>query len=408
MNYKLLIIAGVVIILLIGVGAALLMMRSSSPSSTTTTPNSTTTTTPSNSTSSTTSSNFYFIAFTQKGLAQVLNPFSQSQSFLGFTRYTNISTNLPQQVYYWEEIPAGVTPKYLFVPVNNGTVFVLDPQSFKVVETLYVGSSKGQIGFIGASFSPNGEYVALADGPSGILEVINVQTLQTVWKVTFLRANGATAYPCDVRWTPDGSELIVPMRFNETVDIINASNGQVVKSLLTLSPNEQVLPQPYMVSPNFQGTMVAVEYAGNNSVGFYSLPNLQLMGMVEMPGKLVPQRGVFTPDGQYYLEAPSNNDTVVVISTSNFQVVKEIQLPQINSPGLADIEIAPGDQYAYVVIHGNVNTGGMIVLISLSSLSVAYELPLTTAPAFVIPVNLGMANYLLSQVMSPPVTGLHC
>jgi DNA-binding beta-propeller fold protein YncE len=154
--------------------------------------------------------------------------------------------------------------------------------------------------------------------------------------------------------------------------------------------------------------MLAVEYAGNNSVGFYSLPNLQFLGMVKMPGNLVPQRGTFTPNGQYYLEAPINANQVVVISTSTYTVVQNITLPSTSSPGLAEIGITPGGSYAFVVIHGNVQTGGIIALISLSTMSVAYEVPLTTAPAIVLPVEIPAATYLVDNVLLPPVTGLHC
>ncbi|MEM3777345.1 MAG: YncE family protein, partial [Metallosphaera sp.] len=337
---------------------------------------------------------------TQKGIAQVLNPFSSSQSFLGFQRLVNISTSVPTQVYYWEEVPLGVSLKYVFMPLNNGTVYVVNTTNFKVVKTFEVGKS---VGFIGVSISPNGEYAAIADGPSGVVEVINVQSLQTVWSKDFVSSVGKTYYPCDVRWTPDGTELLIPMRFNNSIDIISAANG----SLINVKPTS-LGSQPYMLSPNDQGTMVAVEFVGNNSVGFYSLPNLQLMGMVQMPSGLVPQRGVFTPDGKYYLEAPSNNNTVVVISTSNFQVVKEISLPEISPAGLADIEITPGGSYAYVVMHGSVSTGGMIALISLSTLSLSYTLPLTTAPSIVIPITQSLGAYLVNNVMLPPVTGLHC
>ncbi|MCG3109642.1 hypothetical protein L3N51_01937 [Metallosphaera sp. J1] len=405
MNYKMLLIVGIVVILLVGIGAAYIMMRSSTSPSTSSTSTTTSTTTTSTSSTSTTSTstpnnNFYFLALTQKGIAQVLNPFSSSQSFLGFQRVENISTSVPTQVYYWEEVPVGASLKYMFMPLNNGTVFVINTTNFKVVKTLQVGSSTG---FIGVAISPNGEYAAIADGPSGEVLVINMQTLQTVWKETFVSPTGKTYYPCDVRWTPDGTELLIPMRFNNSIDIVSATNGSVI-----LVKPTSLGSQPYMLSPNEQGTMVAVEFAGNDSVGFYSLPNLQLMGMVQMPKGLTAQRGVFTPNGQYYLEAPSNNDTVVVISTSNFQIVKEIALPQISPPGLADIEITPGGSYAYVVIHGSVSAGGMIVLISLSTLSVSYTLPLTTAPAIVIPITQSMGTYLVDQVMLPPVTGLHC
>ncbi|BFI74655.1 YncE family protein [Sulfurisphaera ohwakuensis] len=400
MSYKILLLVGIVVILLIGIGAAYIMMKS--PSTTT----STTTSSPSSSatvsSSSAPSNNFYLLVFTQKGIVQAINPFTQTSNFLGFQHVVNISTSVPQQVYYWDEVPAGemFNASYIVIPVNNGSVYIINPTTLKVVETLSVGKS---VGFIGVAYSPNQQYVAIADGPSGVVEIINLKNLQVVWKDTFVSPTGKTYYPCDVRWTSNGEYLIVPMRFNNTVDLISASNGSVVKMVVA-----SLGSQPYMVSPNMQGTMVAVEYAGNDSVGFYSLPNLQYMGMVQMPSGITPQRGVFTPNGQYYLEAPSNKNEVVVISTSNFQITQTISLPSINPQGLADIGITPGESYAYVVMHGSVSSGGMIVLINLQTLSVAYEVPLTTAPAFILPVSVSTATYLVDNVLLPPITGLHC
>lgn len=400
MSYKIWLLAGFLIIILIGVGAAYIMMKSStssSPSSVSTPVVSTST-----SSSSTANNNFYFLVFTQKGISQVINPFSTSAQFLGFQHVVNISVNLPQQVYYWVEVPAMqmFNGKYILVPVNNGSVYVVDSSTMKVVKNFSVGN---KIGFIGVAISPNGQYAAIADGPSGVVEVINLSNLQVVWKDQFLSPTGRTYYPCDVRWAPNGQYLIVPMRFNNSVDTINAMTGKVM-NVLTTSPGSQ----PYMVSPNMQGTMVAVEYAGNNSVGFYSLPNLQYMGMVAMPSGVTPQRGTFTPDGKYYLEAPINKNEVVVISTSSFSIVNTISLPSISPQGLAEIGITPGGSYAYVVIHGSVSSGGMIVLISLNTMSIAYEVPLTTAPSFVLPISESTGGYLVDNVMLPPITGLHC
>ncbi|EWG06428.1 MAG: hypothetical protein ASUL_09604 [Candidatus Aramenus sulfurataquae] len=402
MNYKLLLLVGFVVIIAVGFGSAYVMLRT--PTTTTPTPVSTSIS-PSQSSSSTAPNNdFYFLVLTQKGISMVVNPFSSSDSFLGFQHVVNISTSVPTQVYYWEELPYNSTVKlgqYVFMPLNNGTVFVFNSSNMKVIKEFAVGNSPG---FIGVAYSPNMQEVAIADGPSGVVELINLANLQVAWKDTFVSTTGRTYYPCDIRWDPaDPNIILVPMRFNNSVDEINASNGQVIKVLPT-SPGSQ----PYMVSPNLQGNMLAVEYAGNNSVGFYSLPNLQFLGMVKMPGNLVPQRGTFTPNGQYYLEAPINANQVVVISTSTYTVVQNITLPSTSSPGLAEIGITPGGSYAFVVIHGNVQTGGIIALISLSTMSVAYEVPLTTAPAIVLPVEIPAATYLVDNVLLPPVTGLHC
>lgn len=400
MNYKLLLLIGFLVIIAIGFGAAYIMLKQSSPSPTS---SSTISSSITQTSSSASSNNFNFLVLTQKGIAMVINPFSPSNNFLGFQHVVNISTSVPQQIYWWDELPYNSMisqSDIIFVPVNNGTVYAVNTTTMKVIKTFVVGNS---IGFIGIAYSPDMKYVAIADGPSGVVELINLNNLQVVWKDTFVSPAGRTYYPCDIRWSPNGDYLLVPMRFNNSIDEINASNGNVIKALPT-SPGSQ----PYMLSPNLQGNMLAVEYAGNNSVGFYSLPDLSLKGMIKMPSNLVPQRGVFTPDGQYYLEAPSNANEIVVISTSTFTVVKNITLPQTSSPGLADMELTPGGNYAFVVIHGNPQTGGMIILISLSSLSVAYQVPLTTAPAIVLPLQIPTSNYLVNNVLLPPVTGLHC
>lgn len=400
MSYKILLLVGFVVILLIGIGAAYIMMKSSTTSSVSSSVSQTSIT--SSETSSAPNNNFYFLVFTQKGLVQAINPFSQTSDFLGFQHVINISTSVPQQVYYWDELPKGemFNASYIVLPANNGTVYFVNPTTLKVVSSITVGKS---IGFIGVAYSPNQKYVAIADGPSGIVEVINLQNLQVVWKDTFVSSTGKTYYPCDVRWTPNGEYLIVPLRFNDTVDLISSSNGSVVHLVVS-----SLGSQPYMVSPNVQGTMVAVEFAGNDSVGFYSLPNLAYLGMVTMPSGVTPQRGAFTPNGQYYLEAPLNKNEVIVISTSNFQIINTISLPNINPAGLASIGITPGGSYAYVIIHGSVSSGGMIVLINLQTMSVAYEVPLTTAPAFLLPVSESTATYLVDNILLPPITGLHC
>jgi DNA-binding beta-propeller fold protein YncE len=397
MNYKLILLAGFVVILAVGFGSAYLLLN---------VPGVTSSIHPSVSTVSTSTSSapssLYFLTLTQKGIAMVINP-SSAQSFLGFQRVVNISLNTPAQVYYWEEIPYGdmvSLNQYVFLPLNNGTVEIFNSTNMKVVDTLTVGHS---IGFIGVAYSPHMNYIAIADGPSGVVEVINVHTLQKVWSETFTMNNGKTMYPCDVRWTPDGKYLLVPMKLNDSIVILNSTNGKVVTVKVTSQGSE-----PYMLSLNPEGTMVAAEFVGNNSVGFYSLPSLSLMSMVRMPSTVVAQRGTFTPNGSYYLEASADSNEVAVISTSSFSLVKVISLPSTSAPGLSDIVITPDGQYAYTVIHGNVKTGGMIVLISLSSLSVSTQVPLTTAPSIVLPMTGNAESYLVDNVLLPPVTGLHC
>lgn len=295
-------------------------------------------------------------------------------------------------------------PNFL-VPLNNGTVEVINGASLTVSSRLSVGTATG---FIGVAVSPDQQYAAIADGPSGVVEVVNLANLQVVWQTVFKGTTGATAFPCDIRWAPDGNTIAIPMKNNGTVDEISAATGSIIVSAkLPLSTD------PFMLTINSQGTMLAVELSGNKTDAFYSYPALKSLGTTSFSiSTFSPTRGVFTPNGQYYLEASGSTNVVEVISTSTFTVVNTIDLPASSSPGLADMEITPDGANAYVVMHGTPTTGGIIYLIALASVSTnaapTGSVPLTTAPAFAIPVSYQYGTYLADSVLSPPVTGLHC
>ncbi|MGI0091173.1 MAG: YncE family protein [Nitrososphaerales archaeon] len=355
------------------------------------------------STSSSSSGGYYFLVLTQKGMAQLE---SQSGSLLGYTRLYNISDSTPVQDFYWDEYPVqGIAGSTFLIPLNNGTVEILNITTMKIMNTISVGSATG---FIGVAVNPNQTFAALADGPSGKVEVMDMKTLQVLWKTTFNTPSGSTAYPCDVRWSADGNSFAIPMKNNDTVDIINAQTGAIMAS--SILPTKS---QPYMLSINTQGNQLAVELAGNKTDAFYSYPALKPLGTVGFNSSFTTQRGVFTADGKYYLEASSSSNVVAVISTSTFKQVNTINLPPSSAPGLSDMELTPDSNYAYVVQHGNPTSGGIIYLILTSNLEssevgASASIPLTTAPAIAVPISVQTGTYLADQVLSPPVTGLHC
>jgi DNA-binding beta-propeller fold protein YncE len=299
----------------------------------------------------------------------------------------------------------GAPQANFLVPLNNGTVEVISGNSLTVTARISVGTATG---FIGVVISPNEQYAAIADGPSGVVEVLNLSSLQTVWTTVFKGTSGTTAFPCDIRWSPDGSTLVVPMRNNGTIDVISSATGSI-----TASTTLPITTDPFMLSLNAQGNMLAVELSGNKTDVFYSYPALKSLGTTSFNiSTFSPTRGVFTPDGRFYLEASGSTNVIEVISTSTFAVVNTISLPASGSPGLADMELTPDGANAYVVMHGTPTTGGIIYLISLATASTASgpsgSIPLTTAPAFAIPISVQYGTYLADNVLSPPVTGLHC
>lgn len=374
---------------------------SSSSSTSSTTPSSTTS---SSSSSATVGQNDYnFLIFTQKGIAELASP---GGSLLGYTRIFNISDSVPAQTFYWEGYPVqGSAQSNFLVPINNGTVIEVSGSTLQRVGTLSVGTATG---FIGVAASPDEKYAAIADGPSGVVEVVNLANFQVVWQNTFKTPSGPTSFPCDIRWSPDESTLAVPMKNNGTVDVVSATTGAIVsEATLPLATN------PFMLTINSQGTMLAVELSGNKTDVFYSYPALQAVGKTSFsPSTFSPTRGVFTPDGSYYVEGSGATNVLEVVSTSTFQVVNVINLPASSSAGLADMEITPDGDSIYVVEHGSPSTGGIIYLLSISTIASATQatasIPLTTAPAFAIPVTIAYGTYLADDVLQPPVTGLHC
>jgi hypothetical protein len=355
------------------------------------------------SSTSSASTGYYLLVFTQKGIAELT---STDGTLLGYSRLYNISDSVPTQTFYWEGYPlAGAAKSNFLVPLNNGTIEVVNSTLMKVTGRISVGTATG---FIGVSISADQQYAAIADGPSGVVEVVKLATVQTVWKAVFDQPSGQTAFPCDVRWSPDQSTILVPMRYNGTVDVIGATTGRIVAGA-----SLPIATQPFMLSVNSQGSQLAVELSGNKSVVFFSYPALTPLGRTSFNSSTFsPTRGVFTPDGKHYLEASGSTNVVSVISTSTFAVVNTIDLPTSSAPGLADMELAPGGLDAYVVMHGTPATGGIIYLISLADATTATgaasSIPLTTAPAFAVPVSIQFGTYLADNVLSPPITGLHC
>jgi len=280
----------------------------------------------------------------------------------------------------------------------------------KIMNTISVGTASG---FIGVAVNPNQTLGAIADGPSGVVEVVNLNNAQVVWRHIYNTTTGATAYPCDIRWTPNGNSLVIPMRNNNTVVILNPTNGAITADAIFPTGT-----QPFMLNINSQGTLVGTELSGNKTDVFLTLPALKPVGDTILNAtNFSPVRGVFNPDGNYYLVASSTSNVVDVISLSSYKVVNTLSLPPSSSPGLSDMALTPDSNYAYVVMHGTPTTGGVVYLIPLTNiatisasslLSSLGSIALTTAPAIAIPISIKSGTYLADNVLSPPVTGLHC
>jgi hypothetical protein len=345
-----------------------------------------------------------FLVFSQKGYAELASPAGTVSGLgsLGYASPYTIPSSTPAQTDYWERYPAqGAAQSNFVVPLNNGTIEVVNGTSLKVAERLSVGTVTG---FVGVFISPNEQSAAIVDGPSGVVTVVSLVTLKTLWSQTFLNSAGTTQYPCDIYWSPNGESLAVPMRLNGVIDAINATTG-VVSANATVP----VAANPVMLTINGAGNMLGVEL-GNKTDVFYSYPSMKFLGHTNFtPTTFSPTEGVFTPNGLYYVEVSGATNVVEVVSLSNFAVVNTIDLPASASPGLSVINLTPDGDNAYVVMHGTPATGGIIYLLSLATISTATgpsgSIALSTSIGTVIPITSQYATYLEDYVLLPPVAG---
>jgi hypothetical protein len=355
--------------------------------------------------STTVANNGYdFLVFSQKGYAELASPAGTLSGLgsLGYATSYSIPSSNPIQTDYWERYPEqGAGQSNFAVPLTNGTIEIVSGTTLKVVDRLSVGTTTG---FVGVFLSPNEQLAAIVDGPTGVVTVFDLVTLQTVWTHTFLTSAGATQYPCDVYWAPNGAYLAVPMRMNGATDAINATTG-----VITATANVPVADDPVMLTVGPASNIVGVEL-GNKTDVFYSFPSMTYLGHTNFPiSTFTPVEGLFTPNEQYYLEVSSSTNVVEVISTSNFAIVNTIDLPASASPGLSSINITPDGLNAYVVMHGTPATGGIIYLLSLANVATATgpteSIALSTSIGTVIPITSEYATFLEDYVLLPPVTG---
>jgi hypothetical protein len=344
------------------------------------------------------------LVFSQKGYAELVSP-APSLSGLGSLGYAapySIPSSSAIQTDYWERYPQqGAGQSNFAVPLTNGTIEIVNGITLKVVDRLSVGTSSG---FVGVFISPNEQEAAIVDGPTGVVTVFNLVTLQTEWTHTFLTSTGVTQYPCDIYWSANSAYLAIPMRMNGATDAINATTG-----VITATANVPVADDPVMITIGPSSNIVGVEL-GNKTDVFYSFPSMTYLGHTNFPiSTFVPVEGLFTPNEQYYLEVSSATNVVEVVSMSNFAVVNTIDLPASASPGLSSINITPDGLNAYVVMHGTPATGGIIYLLPLANITTETgpfeSIALSTSIGTVIPITIEYATFLEDYVLLPPVAG---
>jgi DNA-binding beta-propeller fold protein YncE len=196
-------------------------------------------------------------------------------------------------------------PPRVYVPNSMaGTVDVIDPLTFKVVDHFAVGSIPHHIA---PAWDMSQLYVD-NEGSSG-LTVIDIQTG---------RPTGQTIpvdFPYNLYFTPDGSKAIVVVERLERIDFRDPRHGwALLKSVSIPWPGADHLD----FSADGSYLMISTEYSG--MVAKVDVVNMQLMGYVHVGG--LPIDVKLSPDGSVFYVSNQGRMGVSVVDPV---AMKEIQ-----------------------------------------------------------------------------------
>ncbi len=201
---------------------------------------------------------------------------------------------------------------YVSIAVAPGAVDVIDTVSMERVKSIPV---KGAVH--NTYVTPDGKFVVSGSIPSKVITVIDAKTEEPVWSVEMDQG----IRPMTFNTNPDGSTkwiFVQLSRFNGFAVVDFATHKEINRiKLPDLPPGKQPFPEggneSHGMAVTSDGKTLVVNSRLNSSIYMYSLPELKLLGSVEV-GKS-PDWVTLTPDGRmaYVANAASNSVSVVDI-----------------------------------------------------------------------------------------------
>ena len=201
---------------------------------------------------------------------------------------------------------------YVSIAVAPGAVDVIDTVAQEKVKSIPV---KGAVH--NTYVTPDGKYVISGSIPSKTITVIDVQTEKPVWALTMDLGIRPMAFATN----PDGSTKWIFVQLSglngfAVVDFATQKEINRIK-LPALPPGKAPFPvggnESHGMAVTSDGKTLVVNSRLNSAVYSYSLPDLKLLGSVEV-GR-APDWVTLTPDGKtaYVANAASNSVSVVDI-----------------------------------------------------------------------------------------------
>ena len=223
------------------------------------------------------------------------------------------------------------------IRTEPGVVDVIDTTSLKRVKTIPVDG-----GVHNVFLTPDGKYAVTGSLESKTAMVIDLQSEQPVWEVKFDRAVRPMAFETN----PDGStrRIFVQLsRFHGFAVVDFAKRAEVdrinlpePRGLGIAEGREETPSHGIGVAPDGKSLWVNSTFA--NAVFAYSLPELKLIGSVELPevyplgrarSGAVPEWMTFTPDSKLVYVSNSGARSVAAIDTSTLKIVALIPVGEV-------------------------------------------------------------------------------
>jgi YVTN family beta-propeller protein len=203
---------------------------------------------------------------------------------------------------------------YVSIAVAPGAVDVVDTVSMEKVKSIPV---KGAVH--NTYVTPDGKYVVSGSIQSHVITVIDQKTEEPAWSLTMDLGIRPMAFAAN----PDGSTKWIFVQlsaFNGFAVVDFASHKEINRiKLPDLPPGKATFPEggneSHGMAVTSDGKTLVVNSRLNSSIYTYSLPDLKLLGSVEV-GKS-PDWVTLTPDGKraYVANAASNSVSVVDIAS---------------------------------------------------------------------------------------------
>ena len=215
---------------------------------------------------------------------------------------------------------------YVSIAVAPGAVDVIDTVSMEKVKSIPV---KGAVH--NTYVTPDGKFVVAGSIPSKVITVIDQKTEEPAWSLTMDQGIRPMAFSTN----PDGSTkwiFVQLSRFNGFAVVDFETHKEINRiTLPALPPGKAPFPEggneSHGMAVTSDGKTLVVNSRLNSSIYMYSIPDLKLLGSVEVGHS--PDWVTLTPDGTKAYVANAASNSVSVVDIKAMKEVTRIHVGQV-------------------------------------------------------------------------------